>query len=232
MTSRARRQRRRSHSSGWKGKLLIPIGVFVAALAVAGVVAVSWAVDVYESAPPLSSLKPVQKGRSSAIYAADGSLIGFIRASSIRQPVSSRALPQNLKYATVAIEDRNFFSHGAIDPAGIARAAWKDLLAGGKPVQGASTITQQLVRNLYIRDPEQTLKRKLIEAHLAYDEEDAHSKRWILTAYLNTAPYGTVEGETAVGAEAAAQTYYGKPARELGLTEAAKIAGLRQAPSE
>ena len=212
--------------------MLIPLGILAAAAAVAGTVGASWAIDVYNSAPPLSSLKPVQKGRSSAIYAADGSLIGFIRASSVRQPVSSKALPQNLKYATVAIEDRNYFNHGALDPAGIARAAWKDLLAGGKPVQGASTITQQLVRNLYIRDPEQTLKRKLVEAHLAYEEEEAHSKQWILTAYLNTAPYGTVEGETAVGAEAAAQTYYGRPARELGLTEAAMIAGLPQAPSE
>ena len=62
--------------------------------------------------------------------------------------------------------------------------------------------------------------------------EDAHSKDWILTAYLNTAPYGTVEGETAVGVEAAAQTYFGKPAKELSLTEAALIAGLPQAPSE
>jgi len=212
--------------------VLIPLGILAITAAVAATVAASWAVDVYNSAPPLSSLKPVQKGRSSAIYAADGSLIGFIRASSVRQPVRSSALPQSLKYATVAIEDRNFFEHGALDPAGIARAAWKDLMAGGKPVQGASTITQQLVRNLYIRDPEETLKRKLIEAHLAYEEEEAHSKEWILTAYLNTAPYGTVEGETAVGAEAAAQTYFGKPARQLDLTESAMIAGLPQAPSE
>jgi penicillin-binding protein 1A len=216
----------------WKKRLLIPLGILAAAAAIAGMVAASWAVDVYNSAPPLASLKPVQKGRSSAIYAADGSLIGFIRASSIRQPVPSRALPQNLKYATVAIEDHSFFEHGAIDPAGIVRAAWKNIQAGGKPVQGASTITQQLVRNLYIRDPEPTIERKLIEAHLAYEEEEEHSKKWILTAYLNTAPYGTVEGETAVGAEAAAQTYYGKPARELDLTESAMIAGLPQAPSE
>jgi penicillin-binding protein 1A len=216
---------------GWK-KLLIPAGVFCAVLVVAGGVAASWAINVYESAPPLSSLRPVQKGRSSAIYAADGSLIGFIRSSNIRQPVPEKALPQNLKNATVAIEDRNFLNHGALDPAGIARAAWKDLLAGGKPVQGASTITQQLVRNLYIQNPEETLKRKLVEAHLAYEEEEAHGKQWILTAYLNTAPYGTVEGQTAVGAEAAAQTYFGKPARDLNLTEAALIAGLPQAPSE
>jgi penicillin-binding protein 1A len=232
MTSRERRQRRRSHGASLKRKLTLVLGAAAIALAVAGGVGASWAIDVYNSAPPLSSLKPVQKGRSSAIYAADGSLIGFISASSIRQPVPSRALPQNLKYATVAIEDQNFFEHGAIDPAGIVRAAWKNLQAGGKPVQGASTITQQLVRNLYIPDPAPTIERKLIEAHLAYEQEEAHSKQWILTAYLNTAPYGTVEGETAVGAEAAAQTYFGKPARELELTEAAMIAGLPQAPSE
>jgi penicillin-binding protein 1A len=211
---------------------MLPLGVLLAVAVVAGGVAGSWAVSTYESAPPLSSLKPVQKGRSSAIYAADGSLIGFIQAENIRQPVPGRTMPQTLRDATVAIEDKNFFNHGALDPAGIARAAWKDLLAGGKPVQGASTITQQLVRNLYIQNPQETLKRKLIEAHLAYEMEEAHGKEWILTAYLNTAPYGTVEGETAVGVEAAAQTYFGKPAKELGLTESALIAGLPQAPSE
>ncbi|HEY7255995.1 MAG TPA: transglycosylase domain-containing protein [Solirubrobacterales bacterium] len=230
MARRTRRRRRRSHKHHWK--LLVAGGVLLVLLLAGGTVAATWAISVYNSAPPLSSLKPVQHGRSSAIFAADGSLIGFIRASTIRQPVPARALPQNLKDATVAIEDKGFFDHGAIDPASIARAAWKDLLAGGKPVQGASTITQQLVRNLYIRNPEETLQRKLKEIHLAFELEDAHSKHWILTQYLNTAPYGTVEGETAVGAEAAAQTYYGKPAKDLSLTEAALIAGLPQAPSE
>jgi penicillin-binding protein 1A len=210
----------------------IPLGVLLAVCIVAGGVAASWAVDVYESAPPLSSLKAVQKGRSSAIYAADGSLIGFIQAENIRQPVPEDAMPQTLRDATVAIEDKNFFHHGALDFAGIGRAAVKDVLAGGKAVEGGSTITQQLVRNLYIQNPEETLKRKLIEAHLAYEEEEVHSKDWILTAYLNTAPYGTVEGETAVGVEAAAQTYFGKPAKDLELNESALIAGLPQAPSE
>ncbi len=228
----SRRRQRRLHGASWKKKLLLGTAIFAGLLVIAGGVAASWAIKVYDSAPPLSSLKPVQKGRSSAIYAADGSLIGFIPSSNIRQPVPSRALPQLLKDATIAIEDKNFYHHGGIDPAGIARAAWKDLLAGGKPVQGASTITQQLVRDLYIQHPEDTIRRKLIEAHLAEEEEEAHSKNWILTAYLNTAPYGTVDGETAVGAEAAAQTYFGKPARDLNLREAAMIAGLPQAPSE
>ncbi|MFN8163600.1 MAG: transglycosylase domain-containing protein [Solirubrobacterales bacterium] len=231
MATRIRRRRRKPHHSRWH-KVAIPIGVLAALLAVAGGIAAAWALNIYNSAPALASLQPVQKGRSSAIYAADGSLIGFIRSDNIRQPVPASALPQTLKDATVAIEDKNFYSHGALDPAGIARAAWKDLLAGGKPVQGASTITQQLVRNLYIQNPEETIERKLIEAHLANDLFDHHNREWILTSYLNTAPYGTVEGQTAVGAEAAAQTYFGKPAKDLNLTEAALIAGLPQAPSE
>jgi penicillin-binding protein 1A len=231
MATRIRRRRRKPPASRWH-KVAIPLIVIGGVIAVAGGIGVSWALSVYNSAPPLSSLQPVQKGRSSAIYAADGSLIGFIRSDNIRQPVSAKALPDTLKDATVAIEDKNFYKHGAIDPEGIARAAWKDALAGGKPVQGASTITQQLVRNLYIHNPEDTIKRKLIEAHLASDLFEKHDRDWILTQYLNTAPYGTVEGQTAVGAEAAAQTYFSKPAKDLNLNEAALIAGLPQAPSE
>jgi penicillin-binding protein 1A len=231
MTSRVRRRRRKPHHSV-AHKFAIPLGIFAALVLIAGGIAAAWAINIYNSAPPLSSLKPVQKGRSSAIYAADGSLIGFIRSENIRQPVPAKALPRVLKDATVAIEDKNFYDHGALDYEGIARAAWKDALAGGKPVQGASTITQQLVRNLYIQNREETIKRKLIEAHLAVELEEKHGKEWILKEYLNTAPYGTVEGQTAVGAEAAAQTYFSKPAKDLDLTEAALLAGLPQAPSE
>jgi penicillin-binding protein 1A len=231
MATRLRRRRRKPHSSLWH-KFAIPLGILLALVLIAGGIAAAWALNIYNSAPPLSSLKPVQKGRSSAIYAADGSLIGFIRSENIRQPVAAKALPRVLKDATVAIEDKNFYHHGALDYEGIARAAWKDALAGGKPVQGASTITQQLVRNLYIQNREETLKRKLVEAHLAVELEEKHSKEWILKEYLNTAPYGTVEGQTAVGAEAAAQTYFSKPAKDLNLTEAALLAGLPQAPSE
>ena len=231
MATRLRRRRRRPHHSRWR-KVAIPAAVLGSIVAIAGGIAAAWALNIYNSAPPLSSLQPVQKGRSSAIYAADGSLIGFIRSNNVRQPVRSKALPQNLKDATVAIEDKNFYKHGALDYEGILRALWKDLLAGGKPVQGASTITQQLVRNLYIQNPEDTVKRKLIEARLAVELEEIHNKEWILTNYLNTAPYGTVDGQTAVGAEAAAQTFFSKPAKKLSLTEAALLAGLPQAPSE
>ncbi|HET7444057.1 MAG TPA: transglycosylase domain-containing protein [Solirubrobacterales bacterium] len=226
-----RRRRRRTQHRVWT-KIAIPLGVLLVAGLVAGGIAAAWGLNIYNSAPPLSSLKPVQKGRSSAIYAADGSLIGFIRSDNVRQPVPAASLPEELKNATIAIEDKNFYQHGALDFEGIGRAVIEDISAGFKPVQGASTITQQLVRNLYIHNPEDTLHRKIVEAHLAEDLFEAHDRNWILTQYLNTAPYGTVEGQTAVGAEAAAQTYFSKPAKELNLTEAALLAGLPQAPSE
>ena len=128
----------------------------------------TWAVDVYNSAPPLSSLQPVQKGRSSAIYAADGSLIGFIRSSNIRQPVSDRAAAAGPQGRDGRDRGPGFFDHGAIDPAGDRpRRAQEHRWPAASRSQGASTITQQLVRNLYIQHPEQTIKRKLIEAHLA-----------------------------------------------------------------
>jgi penicillin-binding protein 1A len=231
MATRLRRRRRKPHRHVWH-RIAIPVVIAIGALAAAGGIGAAWTIKQYNSGPSLSELKPIKKGSSSAIYAADGSRIGFIRSSTVRQPVDAEQLPQLLKDATVAIEDKNFFNHGALDPEGIARAAWEDVKAGGKPVQGASTITQQLVRNLYIQHPEDTLKRKLIEARLATELFEKHSRNWILTEYLNTSPYGTVEGQTAVGAEAAAQTYFSKKAEDLNLTEAALMAGLPQAPSE
>ncbi len=231
MTSRVRRRRRKHPHYVWR-TVSIVIGVLLVAGLVAGGIAAAWALNIYNSAPPLSSLKPVQKGRTSAIYAGDGTLIGYIRSNVIRQPIPESELPESLKNATISIEDKGFWQHEALDPQRIVGAAWEDVLAGGKPVQGASTITQQLVRNLYIQNPEDTLHRKLVEAHLAEDLFDKHNREWILTQYLNTAPYGTTDGRTAVGAEAAAQIYFNKPAKDLNLTEAALLAGLPQAPSE
>jgi penicillin-binding protein 1A len=231
MTQRARRRRRRLRDSGRK-KLLLGLGIPFTMVAIGVIAAAGWVISVYDSAPSLANLEPITKGAVSKVYAADGSLIGVIHSDKIRQPISSARMPDDLKEATVAIEDRRFYSHGGIDPSAIIRAGWEDLVAGGKPREGGSTITQQLVRNLYISDPQDTLRRKIIEAHLANDEENEHSKDWILTKYLNTASYGTNEGATAIGVEAAAETYYSKHARDLTMPEAAMIAGLPQAPSQ
>ncbi|HEY7121047.1 MAG TPA: transglycosylase domain-containing protein [Solirubrobacterales bacterium] len=230
MSARSRRRHRRT--SRKKNPFLVVLLVLGSMLGVGALVGGLWLLSVYNSAPSLASLTPITHGAVSKIYAADGSLLGVIHSDKIRQPISSARIPQDLKDATVAIEDRRFYDHGGIDPSAIIRAGWEDLTAGGKPVEGGSTITQQLVRNLYIEDPEDTLKRKIIEAHLANDEEKEHSKDWILTAYLNTASYGTNQGATAIGVEAAAETYFSKHAADLTLPEAAMIAGLPQAPSQ
>ncbi|HSD24914.1 MAG TPA: transglycosylase domain-containing protein [Solirubrobacterales bacterium] len=230
MSARSRRRHRRT--SRKRNPFLAVLLVLGSVLAVGALGAGLWLLSVYNSAPSIASLRPISKGAVSKVYAADGSLLGVIHSDNIRQPIGTAQIPQDLKDATVAIEDRRFYSHGGIDPSAIIRAGWEDLVAGGKPVEGGSTITQQLVRNLYIEDPEDTLHRKIVEAHLANDMEDEHSKDWILTRYLNTASYGTNNGATAIGVEAAAETYYSKHARDLTLPEAAMIAGLPQAPSQ
>src|SRR5213082_1569512 len=189
---------------------------------------------VFMSSCDLDSLKPVEVGENSFVYAADGSLLGSIPAERNRQPVALLQISPWVPKATVAIEDRRFFSHGALDWLGIVRALYADVKAG-KVVQGGSTITQQLVRNLYIKKKSQTLGRKATEAclaiKLARQKESEYGgtggKQWILTAYMNQVYYGN----HAYGIEAAAQTYFSKPARALTLNESALLAGLPQAPS-
>ncbi len=197
----------------------------IATLSVAGYV-----ISVSASAPPLASLKPIDQGTSSAVYANDGTRLGFIQSDEIRTPIPLTRIPESMQAATIAIEDQRFYHHGGVDYEGIVRAAIKNLEAG-KAVEGGSTITQQLVRNLYV-GRERTLERKIREARLAEELEGEHSKRWILQSYLNSVPYGTVDGQTAVGVQAAAETFFDKPAKNLTLEESALLAGLPQAPSE
>jgi len=174
----------------------------------------------------LSSLQPVAIGQNSFVYASDGSLLGSIPAERNREPVRLVHVSAWATKATVAIEDRRFYEHGGLDPEGIVRAVIADVRAG-RIVQGGSTITQQLVRNLYI-GKERTFRRKLVEACLAVKLSDAWSKDRILQAYVNQVYYGN----HAYGIEAAAQTYFSRHARGLTLRQAALLAGLPQAPSD
>ena len=174
----------------------------------------------------LNTLRPVNVGENSFVYAADGSLLGSIPAERNRQPVELEEMSKRVWQATVAIEDRRFWSHGALDYAGIVRALFANVRAG-HVVQGGSTITQQLARNLYIKKPSQTFSRKATEACLAIKLAREKSKRWILEAYINQVFYGN----RAYGIEAAAQTYFSKRAKHLTLPQAALLAGLPQAPS-
>jgi penicillin-binding protein 1A len=173
----------------------------------------------------LNSLRPVEIGQNSFVYARDGSLLGSIPAERNREPVTTRQMSKWLPKSTTAIEDRRFWQHGGVDYEGIARAAWKDITAG-RVVEGGSTITQQLVRNLYVGQ-EKTFNRKIKEACLAIKLSRRWSKQKILDEYLNTVYYGN----HAYGVEAAAQTYFSKHAKQLSLLQSALLAGLPQAPS-
>jgi len=174
----------------------------------------------------LSTLRPVEIGQNSFVYAKDGSLLGVIPADRNREPVALGSMSAWLPKATVAVEDRRYWEHGAVDYVGIARAAWTDVSAG-KTLQGGSTITQQLVRNLYTGN-EKTFQRKIKEACLSIKLAHKWSKTRILDEYLNTVYYGN----HAYGVEAAAQTYFSRHASQLTLVQAALLAGLPQAPSD
>jgi penicillin-binding protein 1A len=230
MTYRQRQARRRRHKARPRNWILLGLAVIAAGLGIAALAGVGYIMAVAATAPNVDDLKPIDKGASSEIFAANGRRLGFVQSSTIRTPIAWEDMPTDLRNATVAIEDQRFYKHGGVDYESIVRAAIRDVTSG-KKLQGGSTITQQLVRNLYIRSPKRDLKRKIREAKMASELEKTHSKQWILHEYLNDVPYGTVDGQTAIGAEAASQTYFSKHAKDLTLDQAALIAGLPQAPS-
>ncbi|MFL5875543.1 MAG: transglycosylase domain-containing protein, partial [Solirubrobacteraceae bacterium] len=153
-------------------------GLIAIGLGIGGLSLVTYILSVAAEAPDIDTLKPVDKGSVSQVYAADGRRLGFIESTNLRTPIPDRMIPKVAKQATVAIEDQRFYQHGGVDPEGILRAAIRNI-GSGKTLQGGSTITQQLVRNLYISQ-ERTFARKIKEAKLAEELEQKHSKRWII----------------------------------------------------
>lgn len=164
--------------------------------------------------------------QTSFLFAADGTLITALHAEQNRVVVPSSKIPQNIRNAVVAVEDKRFYDHMGIDPRALLRAAYVDATTG-RIVEGGSTITQQYVKNVYTGD-EQTLSRKFREAVLAYQLEQTASKNEILAKYLNTVYFGN----GAYGIQAAAETYFDRPASELNLPQAALLAGLIAAPAD
>ncbi|HEY7691483.1 MAG TPA: transglycosylase domain-containing protein [Gaiellaceae bacterium] len=173
----------------------------------------------------LSSLQPVSIGENSFVFAADGTLLGSIPAERNRQPVPLSQINPWMAKAVIATEDRRFYQHGGVDWEGIVRAAWRDVTKG-RVVEGGSTITQQVVRNLYI-SRERTFQRKVKEICLAAKLSKHWSKDRILATWMNQVYFGN----HAYGVEAASQTYFSKPAKDLTMMQAALLAGLPQAPS-
>jgi penicillin-binding protein 1A len=173
-----------------------------------------------------SDLRPLALGENSFLYTNRMRLLGVVPSATNRQPLPLAKISHWLPEATVAIEDARFWQHGALDYQGIARAFYQDI-SKGHVVQGGSTITQELVRNLYIGNNQRTLSRKIKEACLAEKFFRDHTRKQILADYVNEVFYG----RHAFGAQAAAQTYFSKSASELTLAQAALLAGLPQAPT-
>ncbi|MDZ7786177.1 MAG: transglycosylase domain-containing protein [Candidatus Saccharibacteria bacterium] len=143
-----------------------------------------------------------------------------------RTPVEDEQIDQDIKDATIALEDQDFFNHGGFDVGGITRAAYSNL-AGGRTTQGGSTITQQLVKLTQNWTEERTYTRKVKELILSVELERSYSKQEILTGYLNTAPYGDIT----YGVEAATQDYFGKSAEDVTHDEAAFLAAMPKSPT-
>ena len=190
-----------------------------AAIALVGVI-----VWVGAHLPPIQALEIPKRPPTIQIVGFDGSMLAT-RGEMAGANVSLKDLPPYLPKAFIAIEDRRFYSHYGVDPLGIARAAVANILHRGVS-QGGSTLTQQLAKNLFLTQ-ERTLQRKLQEVELALWLERKHSKAEILELYLNRVYFGS----GAYGVEAAAQRYFGKPAKNVTLAEAAMLAGLVKSPS-
>lgn len=181
-----------------------------------------WTISDLPEIRTLETYRPIE---SSLVYSADNRVLADFYIER-RTFLPSRQIPDRLKKAIVAIEDQRFYSHPGVDIIGILRALYKDILAR-KIVEGGSTITQQLIKMLFLK-PEKSIVRKIKEAMISVQIEKRYTKDEILGMYLNQAYFGS----QAYGVEAAAQVYFGKSAGELTLAEAAMIAGLPKAPSQ
>jgi penicillin-binding protein 1A len=222
----ARHARLRRRKRGRRSMILMLALLLAAAIALALAAVAFTGPQLIGSYCSLSDLRPLSLGENSFLYADNGNLLGVVPSATNRQPLPLSKMSPWLPEATVAIEDNRFWEHGALDYQGILRAIYDDLTKG-QILQGGSTLTQQLVRNLYIGNPQRTFSRKIKEACLAEKIFQRLSRKQILAAYLNEVFYG----RHAYGAQAAAQTYFSKSASELTLGQAALLAGLPQAPT-
>ncbi|MDD5463810.1 MAG: PBP1A family penicillin-binding protein [Candidatus Moranbacteria bacterium] len=176
--------------------------------------------------PSANSVDAKLIAQSTKIYDRSGQhLLYDVHGEEKRTVIPFEQIPDNVKYATIALEDQEFYSHYGVNPKAILRSAFKDIIKGGA-AQGGSTITQQFIKKSLLSD-EKTFTRKIKEVILAIELEQKYSKDEILAMYLNQIPYGS----SAYGIEAAAQTFFSKSAKDLSLAEAALLASLPNAPT-
>lgn len=182
--------------------------------------------SIVRSLPPFELIQNRKIAESTKIFDRSGEVLLYeLYDEEKRTIISLEEIPEYVRWATIAIEDADFYNHGAIDVRGIIRAIFVNLKSG-KVVQGGSTITQQLTKKAFLTD-DRTFTRKAKELILAWRLEDTFTKDEILELYLNQIPYGS----NAYGIESAAQSFFQKPASELSLAQAALLASLPRAPS-
>jgi penicillin-binding protein 1A len=200
--------------------LLVLFGLILIGTALVGIIVIL----AYPQLPSLDALTNYQPKVPLRIYTSDGYLIGEF-GEERRNVVSINEVPPMMKHAILAAEDERFYQHPGIDTIGVLRAAYSNFVTGGKR-QGASTITMQVARNFFLSS-EKTITRKVYEAMLAFKIEHSLSKDQILELYINQ----IYLGQRAYGFSAAAQSYFGKPLKDLTIAEYAMLAGLPKAPS-
>ena len=203
----------------WK---IAGISLLVALLALGVTSGVVYASIVRDLPDPEGKAKG--RDQTSVVYDRNGEVLAKLFADQNRTDRPLAEIPEALRNAVIATEDARYYDHKGVDPLGIARALWVDIRTRSV-AQGGSTITQQYVKNAFVT-PEQTVRRKLSEALLAYRIEKSYSKDRILELYLNTIYFG----HGAYGVEAAAQAYFGTSVTELDLAQCAMIAGVIKSP--
>ena len=221
----AERSASRWGSRRWLRLFLVLVGVGSLAFAVVVGAAALWAFTILpRSLPSVTALETFQPLAGTKVYDDNDEILTELHVER-RIFVPLAHIPQTLRDAVIATEDRRFYSHFGVDPIGIARAIWQNYRRG-RIVEGGSTITQQLTKVLFLT-PDKSLERKMKEAVLALELERRYSKDRILEMYLNQVYFGN----GAYGVEAAARTYFGKSVGELSVRDAALLAGLPRAPS-
>ena len=229
-----------SRSTKWGKKIAITIlQVFLSVILIVGILGVSAGIGIFKGviaiAPDITDADVSPANFSTFVYDSEGNQISkLVAADSNRIMVSSEQIPQDLKDAFVAIEDSRFYSHNGIDIQGLGRAIFTAVKTGFEDMQGASTITQQLIKNSvfpnFIHEDGllDSLKRKIQEQYLAIELEKVMDKDTILVNYLNTINLG----QNTLGVQAASLRYFDKDVSELTLSECAVIAGITQNPSK
>ncbi|HAJ95444.1 MAG TPA: hypothetical protein DCP02_04330 [Actinobacteria bacterium] len=211
---------RKSSKGCLRGFLIFAAAAIVLIIGIAAIIALTY----INSLPTLEELSPSPIAQTSKVYDLDGNLITEFHAEENREIIPFSSMSDNIINAIVSVEDKRFYEHQGVDYRRIVGAAIADIRAG-ELAEGASTITQQVVKNIYFSH-EKTWRRKINEALIAIQLERNYTKDKLLEMYLNTIYFGT----GTYGIEKASEVYFGKDASDLSIPEAALLAGMVQAP--